>query len=314
MSDVLTIAVVVPTYMRPDQLRRCLTGLGRQQDRPAECVVVTRASDADSREVVRSMEQAVPGLRCVMVDEPGILAAMRRGVEQVRSDVIAFIDDDAVPPPGWIGGLRAAFASPGVGLVVGRDIVEGEAHADRPVVGTIGRWGRMVGNHHRGTGPPRLVDVLKGVNMAARREALALPLGLRGAGAQVHWEVATSLWAAGRGWRVLYDPAITVDHFPGPRPADDHRDLRTAAAIFDATFNYQLALAGTQSALARRALVYGILVGTTVSPGIVRWSLAVARREATVSGRLWPALRGRLAGHRTGKRGGLRMWEAALKR
>jgi hypothetical protein len=314
MTRSATIAVVVPTYRRPEQLRRCLLGLERQHDRPTEVIVVMRNSDSDSGDVVRSFEHAFPGLQSATVNEVGVLAAMRRGVREARSGVIAFIDDDAVPPPDWISRIRAAFEPPDVGLVGGRDIVEGEDHADRPVVGLIGRWGRMIGNHHRGSGPPRFVDVLKGANMAVRREALALPLELRGSGAQVHWEVATSQWAAARGWRVLYDPAITVDHFPGIRHDVDQRDAAMGEAVFDAAFNYQLVLAGTRPALARRALFFGLLVGTTVSPGFARWCLAGVRREVMVSARFRPASRGRLAGHQAAKHGGLRMWEATHER
>jgi hypothetical protein len=47
-------------------------------------------------------------------------------------------------------------------------------------VGRVGRWGKLVGNHHLGTGSARSVMVLKAVNMAFRREALAVPEQLRG--------------------------------------------------------------------------------------------------------------------------------------
>jgi hypothetical protein len=57
--------------------------------------------------------------------------------------------------------------------------------------------------------------VVQAANMALRREALALPDGLRGSGAQAHFEVAMCLWARKRDWRIVYDPAIVVDHYRG---------------------------------------------------------------------------------------------------
>lgn len=311
VSQTPTIAVVVPSHRRPAQLELCVLGLARQLDPADEIIVVVRASDAESRRVVEEAGRDVQNLREIIVDEPGVVAALKRGSEHARADVIAFTDDDAVPPPSWTRTLRAAFEPSDVGLVGGRDVMEGVGPPDRPEVGTISRWGRMVGDHHRGTGPPRTVDVLKGVNMAVRAQALSVPLGLRGDGAQPHWEVAICLEAARRGWRVSYDPAIVVDHFPGDRGRGDERELSNPTSVFNEAFNYHAALAGIRPTLARRALVYGVVIGTTRSPGIVRWLVALARRERHVAGRLGPATRGKLAGYRAGRAGGLKLWRAA---
>jgi hypothetical protein len=313
VSRSLSLAVVVPTFRRPDHLRDCLCGLAHQVDPPDEIIIVVRPVDNESRGVIRAMTREVPNLREALVDEPGLVAALKCGVEHTRSDLVAFTDDDAVPPPAWTRALRAAFDAPDVGLVGGRDIIDGTGPPDRSTVGMIGNWGRMVGNHHRGAGPPRNVDVLKGVNMAARAAALSLPLGFRGRGAQPHSEVAICMEAARRGWRVVYDPAITVDHFPGDRIDGDDRDLRGPESVFDEAFNYQASLAGIRPWLGTRALTYGVLVGTTRNPGVARWIVAMARRERPVAGRVGPAVRGRLAGYWAGRTGGLRVWRPASR-
>jgi GT2 family glycosyltransferase len=303
------MALVIPTYRRPEDLRRCLQGVAQQTQAPDEVVVVVRGADSGSRDVIDSMLGAVAGLRPVLVVEPGVLAAMREGVAATIADLIAFTDDDTVPPDDWIARLRAAFSEPTVGLVGGRDVVDGEDFADRELVGKLHRWGKLTGNHHRGCGERRSVDVLKGANMAARRAALALPMNLRGGGAQVHWEVATSLWASAHGWRLVYDPDITLAHFPGPRHDQDARDGRSAAAVFDEAYNLQFILASLRPRLGLRALFLGLLVGTTVNPGLLRGLVAVGRAERDVLARIRPSMGGRVAGYRAARRKpGLSMW------
>ena len=220
MGDVLTIAVVVPTFQRPERLRGCLPGLAQQLDPADEVIVVVRESDRETRQVVQAFVNGRSDIsgRCSLTG-PVWWQRWSVGPRLLTPDVVAFTDDDAVPSR--VDSCAPAgrrFLSPAVGVVGGRDIINGTGDANCCTVGRISRWGRMVGNHHRGIGPPRDVDVLKGVNMAARAEkALSLPLGFPGSGAQPHSEVAICLEAARRGWRVVYDPAITVRHFPADR-------------------------------------------------------------------------------------------------
>jgi GT2 family glycosyltransferase len=48
--------------------------------------------------------------RCVhLVDRHGIAAARNVGVRHAYGEIVAFLDDDAVPVPGWVASLVAAF-------------------------------------------------------------------------------------------------------------------------------------------------------------------------------------------------------------
>jgi glycosyltransferase involved in cell wall biosynthesis len=187
------------------------------------------------------------------------------------------------------------FRDPGVGGVGGRDIVQDEKHSKLPLttdVGRIGRWGKMRGNHHLGTGPARDVMVLKGANMAFRREAIALPEGLRGSGAQVHFEVAMCLWARARNWRLVYDPSALVDHYIGPRFGADRRDRPEPGAVRDAAYNYVAALLGEHPELFWSRAAYGLLVGDRGAPGLARALAAVLQMDLDVARRLVPSLSG----------------------
>lgn len=308
----LTIAVVLPAYRRPAHLAACLGGLARQERAAERVVIVCRRGDRDTIEVARTAESGLTNRVVIEVDVPGVVAAMQAGIAASDEAVIAFTDDDAVPEPNWLARIEELIGEAGVGGVGGRDIMPGDPPPDREVVGVLSRSGRLLGYHHRGVGPTRPVEVLKGVNMALRREALALPLNLRGTGAQVHWEVAASQWARAAGWRLLYDPALTVQHDRGPRFDVDQRDGSAYLAVHDLAYNYEFALLGIRPELTLRRALDCLLVGNTITPGVARLLVACLRRERDVIRRFRPAVGGRLRAFHDLRRGaGLRMWVAS---
>jgi glycosyltransferase involved in cell wall biosynthesis len=279
------ISVVVPSYRRPESLARCLDGLAGQDRSPDEVLVVARADDWTTLDVLRACGRLK--VQTVQVRTPGVLAAMRAGAGTATGDVVAFTDDDAVPRRDWVRRLHDHFAEPAVGAVGGRDVIPDDFHAETPEVGLITSWGRLVGNQHLAIGRARSVDVLKGVNLAVRRAALALPFDLRGRGAQVHWEVAVCAWARARGWEVVFDPAVVVDHIPAPRPAGDKRS-GCATDVRAAAFNLVFAIATFYPELAWRRALYGLLVGDRMTPGLLRALVGAATREREVT-RVTPA-------------------------
>jgi glycosyltransferase involved in cell wall biosynthesis/GT2 family glycosyltransferase len=300
------VSAVVATYRRPAHLKRCLEGLLAQTAPPIEIVVVRRPEDGETASVLAGLPVPV---REVLVEARGVVAALSTASRAARGSILAFTDDDAVPRPDWVERLTDRFSDRTVGAVGGRDVLHNEERVLPPTddVGRVTRWGKVVGNHHRGAGRAREIHVLKAVNMAFRREALVFPSGLRGRGAQVNFEVAMCLAARSRGWRVLFDPAIAVDHYPGPRFGADRRGRPEAAALRDAAYNEVAALLSLRPSLFRRRALYGLLVGNIGSPGLVRAAAGAARGESEAVRRLLPSLAGQAAalfdhvrGHRVG--------------
>ncbi len=291
-----SFCVIVPTHARPDELERCLDALGRQDRAFDEIVVVTRADDPASARAAGSS-----GTMCTVLalDAPGVLAAMAAGARASSADVICFTDDDAVPPPDWLERLASVLDGAAlVGGAGGRDeiVVDGGDVLEEPRTEDVGRvawFGRHVGGHHLGEGPPRDVAFLKGVNSAYRRHALGIPHGLRGSGAQAHLEVAIGRHVRSLGYRLVYDPAITVAHHPAARHGDDQRGGPSRQAVFDASYNLVVAIGGV-TGLARVA--YATLVGDRGAPGLGRWAVAVLRSDRETARRLVPSVRGSLAG------------------
>jgi GT2 family glycosyltransferase len=284
--DGTSVTVVVPTYRRTERLAECLQGL-RSQTRPAqEVLVVVQTSDEASATFVRGLTGGWPALRCVRVARPGLVAALNCGLAAAGGAVVAFVDDDAVPSVDWLQRIADAFERDDrVAAVGGRDVIfEGgrvlapgprrgrRALADGPGVGRIQWFGRMIGNHHVGGGAARDVDVLKGANMSFRRQAVVdhgFDERLRGEGVEMHSELSICLPLRRRGLRVVYDPDISVMHYPAPRPLGHERDDFNSDAVAAQAHNEALQILDYFGRVRRPVfMAWGLAVGTTSAPGV----------------------------------------------
>jgi glycosyltransferase involved in cell wall biosynthesis/GT2 family glycosyltransferase len=291
-----TVDVVVPTLHRPDALIRCLTALQRQQRLPDQVIVVVRTDDRESLDALDQFDAGSLSVTVVRVNLRGVLAAMSAGVHASTASVIAFTDDDAQPRADWLARIVTCFGDLSVGAVGGRDLVPGQEGPVNPVVGVFTRSGKLVGNHHLGVGPPRDVHVLKGVNMAIRTAALALPAEgvLRGTGAQAHYEVLVCAAVRSAGWRIVYDPAMVVDHEGAARVQSDSRDRPPARSVVDGGYNWLLASTLLEPAERSRRVLFAFAIGTRDQPGMIRVIAAVLRGEGEVLRRAVPSIVGKL--------------------
>ncbi len=116
-----SVSVVVVSRARPGELRRCLLGLF-QLDYPAFEIVLV----ADPLGLRAAEASGYQGrIKTVAFDEANISAARNLGIQAAAGEIVAFIDDDAVPEPAWLTHLSAAFEADDVeaagGYVRGRN-------------------------------------------------------------------------------------------------------------------------------------------------------------------------------------------------
>ncbi|MBC8748215.1 MULTISPECIES: glycosyltransferase family 2 protein [Paraburkholderia] len=296
----MKVTVLVPTYRRPADLTRCLAALERQSRAPDEVIVVARVDDDATHACLRDRSTGgrLP-LVIAPVDVPGQVAALNRGLDAASGDVIAITDDDAAPRRDWVERIAAGFeADARLGALGGRDWVHEKGRVldgERPLVGKVTAHGKIIGNHHLGVGGAREVDILKGANMSYRRDAvrtIRFDARLRGAGAQVHNDMAFSLAVKNAGWKLVYDPQVAVDHFPAERFDDDRRDAQTMAALRNAAFNFHLILRDQLPPLRREtAWWWWTLVGTRLYPGLTHAALALLSKRAQLTLSRWREVR-----------------------
>ena len=263
-----TVSVVIPVKDDAERLRVCLAALGRQAVTPLEVVVVDNGSSDGG--AATAADAAAGGARLVREERPGIPAAAAAGYVAAVGEVIARLDADSIPGPGWVREVARAVASrPAVGAVTGGAEFSG------------GPWGlRRVGAaaylaaYHLALGPALGHPPLFGSNLAMRRTAWeAVRFAVHRGDAELHDDLDLS-FHLGRLVGVAYVPGITV--------RISHRPLTDAASL-------------------RRRFARGFRTVFTHWPAELpwhRWRALVARRRAA-RGRIdaGQAVRGRLVWH-----------------
>lgn len=206
------ISFVIPSMReRRADLLRCLAALRRETDgAPAEALVVV---EDDAAAAGFAAESSV-SLAVRAVVQPGGAARRRNAAfALLRGDVVALVDDDAEPMPGYGRALAARFADGCDRVVQGAvwPAFEEEPEAElAPVLFSVGGFNRV--------GAARRDDVFISANCAFTRAVLARTGPMRedmgpGSGG-VPWGDDTE-WhgrATRLGYATEFDEAIAVRH------------------------------------------------------------------------------------------------------
>ncbi|HSK81649.1 MAG TPA: glycosyltransferase [Thermoanaerobaculia bacterium] len=295
-----SLAAALCTRNRPIQLARALTSLAAQSRPPDEVLVIDNAPS--SRETRELVAREFPDVRYVQEPLPGLDFARNRALCEAGSEVVAFLDDDAVAHRDWCRCLAAAFEDGRVGVATGRieplaldtegrRLFEENGGFSR---GTLEiRLPRDTGRPLHGRAAPAIawaVSMGCGASLAVRRSAAltaggfdeALDMGPRLPGGGDH-DMLWRLLAAGH--EVVYRPDAMVWH--------EHRAEKQAA--YDQIVGHQHALVAflTKHVLGRegggRLPVLAFLAWRLVKPG-VRLARRAAGRDplpAAVLLRMW---------------------------
>ncbi len=168
-----TFSVVVCTRNRPALLERNLAGV-RRLDYPRFEVLVVDSAPPDRRgeEVARRFDAEY-----IAVPIRGVSRARNCGARASRGEIIAYLDDDAVPEPDWLSRLAPEFQDPRVMAVSGAILplrVETEAEVLFEKMGGFSVGGRRWEvdlSHPFWFGLTNFAGLGNEANMAFRRQA-----------------------------------------------------------------------------------------------------------------------------------------------
>jgi mycofactocin system glycosyltransferase len=275
------VTVVIPVRDRHAELARCLAGL-----RGLPHVIVVDDASADPR----AIERIAAGHGAAVIRRPvngGPGAARNTGLKAAETEIVAFVDSDCVPRPGWLEGLLPHFGDPAVGAVAPR-IVPYERGA-----GWLARYEGASSSLDMGARasvvrPGARVSYVPGAALVVRRAAAGDGFRDRmyvGEDVDFVWRMTAA------GWRVRYEPGALMGH--------DHRvtfrawfarraDYGTSAAALEELhpgvvrplYASWWTAGAWAAALAGRPVTAAALTATATA--------LLARRLARVTGERWP--------------------------
>jgi mycofactocin system glycosyltransferase len=196
------LTIIIPVHGRDEQLRSCLAALSGRWP----VIVVDDGSpnpDAIAAEAQRAGAQLArhPTNR-------GVSAARNTGLALATTPVVAFLDSDCVPSPGFPHELLAHLEDPAVGMVAPR-IVSPATQRGRIAAYERRRSALDMGAQPSLARPYGRVWYVPSAAMVARREAL-------GSGFDELLEIGEDVDLVWRmhdaGWQTRYDPRVTVAH------------------------------------------------------------------------------------------------------
>jgi GT2 family glycosyltransferase len=183
-----------------------------------ELVVVDNGSTDDTVRVVSKLHALYPRrVRLIRESCLGLSAARNAGVHAATGDLIAFLDDDASPMPGWLEALAEALASQNVLAAGGpveplfsSELPPWFSERYLPYLTVFDKGPAIVGLTYN--------EYPRGTNMAFRREAFeryglfSTDLGRKAAVLRSCEEIEFCLRLERAGARILYMPEARVQH------------------------------------------------------------------------------------------------------
>lgn len=219
-----TVSVLLPVRNGEVWIRRKLQSvLGLNYPRELMQVLVISDGSTDRTEAVAG-EFAGQGVELLCIPAGGKAAALNRGLERARGEILFFTDVRQPLEPECLNHLTACFADPEVGVVTGELIILKGEQQEEADIGRYWEYEKWIRRQLNRLGS---LLVVTGCIYAMRR-ALAAPLP---AGTLADDAVLPAR-ALLRGYRIVFEERARAYDFPTRLGAEFRRKTRTLAGLF----------------------------------------------------------------------------------
>ncbi len=208
------VSVIICTLNRAEYLAQALSGVARLRDAVFEIIVVLGPSQDRTVDLIERWASLIKVTSC---NVPNLSSARNQGLAIAEGEIIAFLDDDAVPHPDWLSRLMRHFEDPRIGGVGGYTVGrQGTAFQARKIVCDRHGSAHMMSDYF----DERLLNIPgswlypapMGTNVAFRRAALAAIGGFDPAYAYFLDETDVCLRLVDAGWQIVFEPSALVWH------------------------------------------------------------------------------------------------------
>ncbi|MBX9730899.1 MAG: glycosyltransferase [Sphingomonas sp.] len=209
-----SVSIVINTLNRATLLGDAISGVF-QLDYPSfELIVVNGPSTDNSEAILEGWHGKIKHLRC---SEANLSISRNVGIAAAAGDIVAFLDDDAVPHPRWLRYLTRHYADPSIGGVGGYTVDNtGVRWQVRKTI--CDRFGNAIlvddffnERSLNFAGTPYYPSLL-GTNSSFRLAALQQIGGFDHIFAYMLDETDVCLRLVDAGWHVVYEPAAMIFH------------------------------------------------------------------------------------------------------
>jgi len=216
------LTVAICTYRRFDWLEKCLESF-KKQSLPANqwrvIVVDNSLLEDESKTFRKSLQYDHTPLTYIIAKKSGLSHARNIALENCKTPIIAFIDDDAIPDADWAEMVLNAFSQyPAAGVIGGKVLPLWES---KPPIWLSGKLRHCLAILDWGE-EDVFVDGSKwlvGANIAYRADALRKcggfdnNLGRKNSLLLAHEELSTNICIQSMGYDIIYSPSFAVSHF-----------------------------------------------------------------------------------------------------
>jgi glycosyltransferase involved in cell wall biosynthesis len=196
------VSVYIPAYNSAEFLSRVIEGVLAQTLSPDEILVI----DDGSRDTTPEVAKSYPAVMLVShAQNSGLGTARNTGFRMASNELVASLDADCVPDPGWLAGLSRHFEDPTVAGAGGR-LIEGEQRT------LADRWRRAHMPQEWGNFPLRNPRFLFGSNNMFRKSAVLAAGGYNESMRTNGEDADISRRLRERDWNLVYDPEARAIH------------------------------------------------------------------------------------------------------
>lgn len=207
-------SVVINTYNRAHTLERTLDGVRRLRYASFEVIVVDGPSTDGTGRVLERNDSWIRRAACPVAN---LSVSRNIGISMAAGDIVCFLDDDAVPEPGWLDQLLIGYREPGV-AAVGGFIRDHTGHSFQSRAMVCDRFG--TGTDHESVDAAAIEDddlrgrylSLTGTNCSFRRDVLVALGGFDEEYAYFLDETDVIVRLVDAGFKVRYVPAAEIHH------------------------------------------------------------------------------------------------------
>ena len=211
------VSIIIPTYNRPDVLKKCLNHINNLSYKAFEVVVV----DASSNDKSKQLLDAFDDVKYIKIDSSKKQQCRQRniGTSEAVGEIILFLDDDSFIRADLINEIVKTYDENNeVGGVGGRALRGKDVVWDgKTPIGRLRNDGFLTEGFDGDPGKTIEVDHLIGCNMSYRRSVLNEVDGFDEYIGSEREETDLAIRIKKAGYKILYNPKAEVNHLGAAR-------------------------------------------------------------------------------------------------